>query len=274
MSEARPSFQSIQYAFAEAIRSQRSGEAFDTVPPERMDLYRELIYHNLERFLAGGFPVLKAVFDDSRWQELVGDFLRRHHSTTPYFCGIPEEFLEYLQTERGEREQDPPFLLELAHYEWVELALAIAEGVPPEEDLHLQHAPLESRPFLANTAWPLAYRYPVHRIAQDFRPERPPDDPTYLAVYRDREDRVRFLELNAVTYRLLCLIRERPALSLGEHLDQIASELGYADIASLRRHGTELVCDLARRGIIGNAVECIGSMEPHTSSTTRQDRRS
>jgi uncharacterized protein len=213
------------------------------------------------------------VLDGSHWHELVGDFLRRHQCTTPYFCGIPEEFLRFLQTARGERDDDPPFLVELAHYEWVELALAIAEEEPPEENPRLQDAPLESRPFLANTAWPLAYRYPVHRIAPDLQPERPPDEPTYLAVYRDREDRVRFLELNAVTYRLLCLIHESPALSLCAHLDRIASELGYTELANLRQHGAELACDLARRGIIGNGVERIGSVAPDTTSTTSRYSR-
>lgn len=252
MSESRPSFQSVQYAFAEAIRRQRPGEAFDSITAERMDLYRELMYHNLERFLAGGFPVVKSVLGESHWHELVSDFLRRHQSRTPYFCGIPEEFLAFLRTERGERADDPPFIQELAHYEWVELALAIVEADPPDEDPGLRDTPLESRPILAQTAWPLTYRYPVHRIARDFQPDQPPDDPTYLAVYRDRGDRVRFLELNAVTYRLLCRLRDFPELSLRAHLDGIASDLGYNDLESLRQHGAELARDLGRRGIIGS----------------------
>ena len=70
-------------------------------------------------------------------------------------------------------------------------------------------------------------------------------------MYRDRGDRVRFLELNSVTYRLLSLIREFPALALHQQLDRLGSELGYADPVILRRHGAELVRDLARRGIIG-----------------------
>lgn len=253
MSESKPSFQSVQYAFVEAIRNQRAGEAFDTIPAERMDLYRELIYHNLERFLAGGFPVVKAILAESHWHELVGDFLRRHESSTPYFCGIPEEFLAFLRTERGKHPDDPPFIEELAHYEWVELALAIVEAEPPDEDPGFRDAPLESRPILAETAWPLAYRYPVHLIGPDFQPQQAaPDEPTYLAVYRDRGDRVRFLELNSVTYRLLSLIREFPALALHQQLDRLGSELGYADPVILRRHGAELVRDLARRGIIGS----------------------
>lgn len=250
MAESRPLFQSIQYAFADAIRHQGSGQAFGNVTAERMDLYRELIYHNLERFLAGGFPVLKSVLDECQWHALVRDFLRRHRSTTPYFSGIPEEFLLFLGTERVDHADDPPFALELAHYEWVELALAIADDETCDEIPDLPDAPFDERLVLASTAWPLAYRYPVHRIGTNFRPDQPPPDLTYLAVYRDSDDRVRFLELNAVTYRLLCLLRELPESTVGEQLDRIASELGFPEVNTLRRHGAELLSDLAQRGMI------------------------
>ena len=68
---------------------------------------------------------------------------------------------------------DPPWLAELAHYEWVELALQIAERrrLPPHDpdgDL------LDGVPVLSPLAWPLAYRWPVHRIGPDSSPSAPP----------------------------------------------------------------------------------------------------
>ena len=51
----------------------------------------------------------------------------------PQFFRIAEEFLKYLDDERGEVADDPVFLRELAHYEWVELALSISqEELTPE----------------------------------------------------------------------------------------------------------------------------------------------
>ena len=96
--------------------------------------------------------------------------MRRHHSKTPYLFEISEEFLAYLQNERGTTETDPPFLLELAHYEWVEQALLISDAVLPAENPLLLDDPLSQTIYLSELAWPLAYRFPVHRIGPDYQP--------------------------------------------------------------------------------------------------------
>lgn len=255
MPDTLPRFQQTQYAFAAAIRQPGSAPPPAGVPKERMDLYRDLIFNNAEDFIASGFPVLHDLLAPERWQSMIRDFLWRHRSTTPYFTGIPAEFLSYLRHERGERDEDPPFLLELAHYEWVELALSVDENEAPPVEPKLIADPLSFRLRLSPTAWPLTYRFPVHRISRDFQPERPPQEPTWLAVYRDQRDDVRFLELNAVTYRLLSLIGEQPALSARIYLERIAIELGHAEATPLLGHGTDLLRDLARRGVIGNVTD-------------------
>jgi hypothetical protein len=253
MAESRPSFQHTQYDFAAAIRQPEEVPPPQGVTAERMNLYRELIYNNVESFIASGFPVLRELFADDSWAAMIRDFLARHRSTTPYFSGIPAEFLAYLRDERGDHPGDPPFLLELAHYEWLELAVSVDEGDTPPEDPALTADPVAHRLTLSPAAWPQVYRYPVQRISRTFQPEEPPPEPTHLAVYRDREDQVRFLELNAVTYRLLQIIGEQPGLPGLAYLERIAAELGHGDAAPLLGHGTELLRDLARRGVIGGA---------------------
>ena len=134
MPEATRPFQRLQYGFAASIRDPENQPRPQGVPAPRMQVYQELIYNNLELFLATGFPVLKATAGDAMWRALIRDFLRCHQSKTPYLAELGEEFLTYLQNERTQIESDPAFLLELAHYEWVELALLIAEAVLPAED--------------------------------------------------------------------------------------------------------------------------------------------
>jgi len=250
MPEPRPLFRQTQLAFAAHIRDPERHPAPADVPPARMKMYRELFFNNVESFIESGFPVLRAILDDPRWQGLVRDFFARHRSRTPYFSGIPEEFLAYVQNERGERREDPPFLLELAHYEWVELALAIAEGEVPPEDAALIDDPLVCEIALSELAWPLAYRFPVHKISRDFQPAEPPKEPTFLAVYRDREDQVRFLELNAVTYRLLQILQQQGHCLAADCLGQIAQELGHSNPDAVLAHGAGILRDLAERGLI------------------------
>jgi hypothetical protein len=245
-----PAFKRVQYAFAAHLRDPQRNPAPPDVEDRRMQVYRELFYNNVESFIAGGFPVLRKLHDDTAWHALVRDFFARHHSHTPFFHGIAGEFLRYLQEKRAAQPEDPPFLLELAHYEWVELALGISEkeldfaGVQAGGDM------LSGRPVLSPLAWNLAYQYPVHRIAPSFRPVEPPAQPTYIVVYRDRHDHIGFLEINAVTARLLQRIETQPGHSGREHLQAIAQELKHPEPEVVIEGGREILEGLRQRDII------------------------
>jgi hypothetical protein len=251
MDENRPDFQRTQYAFAAHIRDPQRHAAPPDVAPARMGMYRELFFNNIENFIATGFPVLKSILAGERWLALIQDFFARHCSQTPLFAGIAEEFLDYLQNERGEPPGDPPFLLELAHYEWAELALAIAEAEAPPFDPAFGQNPLAWTIRLSELAWPLAYRFPVHNIGPELQPAEPPAQPACLVVYRDREDAVRFLEINPVTYRLLTLLEENGPQPASECLTRIAEELSHPDPAAVLDFGADILRGLAERGVIG-----------------------
>lgn len=248
MGEAVPEFQRVQSAFAAHIRNPSNTAIPPDVSPVRMGVYRELFFNNIESFIATGFPVLKSILAGESWRDLIRDFFARHRSRTPLFVEIAEEFLDYLQNERGGIPEDPPFLLELAHYEWVELALAVSEAEIPATDAVQDLAARSIR--LSGLAWPLAYRFPVHRIGPEFQPAQPPEQPAFLVVYRDRSDAVRFLEINAATYRLLQLLETEGPLPAEECLARIAAEMGHPDPAAVRAFGAEILRGFAERGVI------------------------
>jgi uncharacterized protein len=213
-----------------------------------MQIYRQLAYNNVECFLATWFPVVKATLGAAPWAALVRDFLRRRRCETPYLFEIGEEFLSYLQDERGRIDDDPPFLLELAHYEWVELALEIAEASPPEETPALLEDPLSQTIYLSELAWPLAYRFPVHRIGPDYRFYSPPPEPTLLLVYRDRDDKVRFMEIGVSAYRLLAMLQHDGPIAAGTVLGATEEALEPRDQTPGLR---DLLTELARLSVIG-----------------------
>ena len=66
---------------------------------------------------------------------MVRDFFSQHKSHSPYFLEISQEFLAYLQNERTPQPEDPAGMLELAHYEWVELALTVSEDTIEMENI-------------------------------------------------------------------------------------------------------------------------------------------
>jgi len=254
-----PSLAEQQYAFAAYIRDPHSHPPPRDIDPHRMAMYRELFFNNIDSFLASGFPVLKKILSKSQWAAMVQDFFATHKSQTPYFAEIAEEFLHFLHDERGAQPDDPPFLQELAHYEWVELALSMAEGETPARDPRFLDDPLAHSVMLSELAWPLVYRFPVHRIAPAFQPNEPPEQPTWLTVFRDNEDEVRFMEINAVTYRLLQLIEEKPKVAACNLLLQIAEEMEHPNTAVVMEGGTATLRKLFERGIIAGIGRQLGT---------------
>ena len=77
-------------------------------------------------------------------------------------------------------------------------------GIDPDGDL------IAGRPVLSPLAWVLAYDYPVHQISPANQPHEPAGQSTFLVVYRNRDDQVGFMEINAVTARLLECCRTMP----------------------------------------------------------------
>ena len=227
-----------QLTMARYLRDPERQPAPAGVEPRRLQIYRDLVYNNIEGFISGGFPVLRSLYDDDDWHQLVRTFIEGHRCHTPYFLEISQEFLQFLMQDYSARDCDPPFMAELAHYEWVELALDVSQEVLPDavavDDL------LANLVRLSPLAWLLSYQFPVHRIGPNFRPAVAEEQPTYLVVYRDREDKVRFMELNAATARLVELIRDNSTATAGELLVELAVELGMAEDSMLAFGGEQL----------------------------------
>jgi hypothetical protein len=222
----------------------------DDIEARRMAIYRDLFFNNLFSLLGTFFPVLRRIHDDAQWRRFIRGFMRQHKAQTPYFLLLPEEFLAYLQDEFEPADDDFPFLVELAHYEYAELKLAVAEveddpgGVDPDGDL-LRGIPVKS--YLARA---FAYRFPVHRISPEFLPREPAQQPVYLALYRDSDDEIGFLELNGITAALLDAIGNNETLSGESLLRRLADEIRYPDVDALVQHGAAALEDMRQRGIL------------------------
>lgn len=249
-----------QREFAAHLRNPDKYPAPASIEDRRLDIYRDLIYNNIESFIASGFPVLRSILGDGQWHSMVRDFVHRHQSRSPYFLQISEEFLRYLQEERCESPAsagDPPFVLELAHYEWVELALDVSEeAFPAGLERNPDHAQLlDWVPVVSPLAWSLCYQFPVHQLGADFQPQQPPSSPTFLVVFRNRADTVGFLEANAATAHLLQLAAVAGADTNGaktgrQLLLQLARDMQHPDPDQLLDFGAELLGKLLSLDII------------------------
>ncbi len=225
-------FQQFQYDFARHIRSPRKNPRPPGVPARRMQIYNELLFNNLSGFIDACFPVSRSILGERGWTRLKKAFFAEWRSHTPYFREIPREFLRWLM-ECEAPVSLPAYIVELAHYEWVELAIDVMEAAVPEHvdaggDL------LEGRPVLNPAMMNLVYQWPVHRIGPAFRPRKPA--PVQLLVYRRDDGTLSFVEINPVSARLISLLQ--PGTMTGRAaLLELANELPQFDAETVVANG-------------------------------------
>ncbi|WDH49976.1 putative DNA-binding domain-containing protein [Pseudomonas chlororaphis] len=225
-------------------------------PPAGMDraraeIYRELVFDNLQSLLSGTFPVLRSVLGETDWRRLLRVFLREHRCATPKFGEIAGEFVAWMaSTPAGLQDGSwPAFMVELSHYEWIEMALqqTEAEPLPASDPERLLTQPLRLSPL----AWPLAYAWPVQRLGPAWRPSEPGAAPTLLLIYRDAGYRVRFCELSPLAWRLLERIEAFPQLHGRAQLQGLALDAGIDDLDTFLANGQSLLQQMHAQGAIG-----------------------
>ncbi|TAA47705.1 DNA-binding domain-containing protein [Corallincola spongiicola] len=243
------SFQVIQYELTEHIRQPLDNKPPSGIEERRLKVYRELFFNNVKGFIDSAFPVLHSLYHEDEWLLLVRQFFACHDCRSPIFLDISNEFVTFLADEYQLGDADPTFMRELAHYEWVELAVSAA--LDTESDGFVATAPETSeRLMLANTAMVVSYQYPVHHISVEFQPAAVGEQPTYLAVYRDRQDEVCFLELNAMTAQLLQMLSETPGGTITTLAEQLIAVAPQFNIEQLTGGVAQIVAQLSQRGII------------------------
>ena len=241
-------FQQTQSELTRYLRAPENSPAPANVETRRLHIYRDLIYNNIENFIANVFPVTRSILDDKSWHGLVRGFIQEHSCQTPYFLQISDEFVHYMLQKRGLREGDPAYLLELVHYEWIELALDVSTEIIPDAGRlpdDLEH----SRPQVSPLAVCLAYQYPVQKLSAA-HPEWP-IEPTCLLVYRNRFDEVCFKAATQLTVRLLFLLQTSNR-TFNEHLQLIATELNHPDVSELKKQAMLLLRDLYKDSVISH----------------------
>ncbi|UVM07283.1 DNA-binding domain-containing protein [Pseudomonas laurylsulfatiphila] len=219
--------------------------------PARAQVYRDLVFANLSSLLSGTFPVLVKILGEEHWRSLVRIFLRDYRARTPKFGEIAQEFVEFLASEPLALVDGPwpPFMVELAHYEWVEMALqqSDAEPVAAGDASLLLDRPLQVSPL----AWPLAYAWPVQLLGPDYQPDVLPAQPTLLLVRRAEDWSVRFSELSPLAWRLLLLVGEFPELTGRELLQGLAVEAGAVGSLEFLEGGVGLLRQMHGEGVLG-----------------------
>ncbi|GBG14107.1 uncharacterized protein NMK_1667 [Novimethylophilus kurashikiensis] len=242
-------FQQYQHAFTDYIRDPQQVCRPAGTKARGMKVYAEIVHANFDETLSACFPVSRKVLGKRVWTKLVRAFIAEHRCATPLFRQIPEAFLDYLQSAPCE-DALPPFLANLAHYEWVELALALSDAVCPDDAWEPSGSLLDGIPVLASALMLLTYDFPVHRIGPRYKPTQADTEPTHIVAFRRPDHEVKFIVLNQLSIGLLQRIQQGE--SGRKALMNIAEELNHPQPEVILRGGLAILENLrAEQAILG-----------------------
>ncbi|AWB68048.1 DUF2063 domain-containing protein [Saccharobesus litoralis] len=242
-------FTEIQQAFANHIRDPENAAMPEGIENRRMKIYRDLFFNNVLGFITSGFPVLNSLYNEEDWQRLARKFFIQHQCESPIFLDISEAFVEFLANEYQPTAIDPPFLVELAHYEWVELVISIKQELADYPCIDIEQAK-EQPLVIAETAWPLHYQYPVHQISNEYQPQQPTTEGTGLVVYRNKELDVDFMLVNPATIQLLGLIQANPGCLYQDILQTVQQSMPQFTQEQIESGFEQTLSGLLARGIV------------------------
>ncbi len=239
-------FQRYQQEFTAHIRNPKVHKKPAGVLPTRMAVYRDAVFNNIFESVTVCFPVCQTTIGKRAWRALLKGFVKSHPAQSPIFRDIPLQFLAFLNTQTSQ----PAFLAELAHYEWVELAVSAQPTEPVE--LSKKMNLLSEKPMLEPAHRLLEYNFSVHKITKGKLPKTA--EKTYFLVFRNAEFEVKFIELNPTTFQLLKLI-ERNEITGEQALVRLAESIQHPNIDAVIAFGAEILSDLAnQQAIIGSKL--------------------
>ena len=222
--DADPStFKADPIAFA-AARGLEPGDARAFQRWQRRLLtYRALVRFALSDPIPDCFPIAKARLDrEGLWEPCVEAFLDARRIQSPYYRHIHPHFVEWL-AESGWGADRFPFLLSLAHFEYLELEVLRA----PEDEAEpgLATAPTPS----ARARFSASARHLANPRRVDEATEEDPEPPEGLALlfcHRLADGRYRQQEVDGPQSALLTRLLEGTAI--GEAAEAVGLSFGEA----------------------------------------------
>jgi hypothetical protein len=203
----------------------------------RLLTYRDLARSALEDQLPDCFPILHALLEEAgAWEDCVNAFIASRSIQSSYFRDVTPTFVSWL-ADSGWGQERWPFLLQLAHFEYIEVEILRWPDGAPLSDLKPNPA-ADLRVVFDAAARNLAYTYHVQDATKD-DPE-PEAGETFLLGYRDAEGDFFFTELSAHASAFLARCLEgasiaEAASALALSLEEVSELLtGLRDKGALR----------------------------------------
>jgi hypothetical protein len=244
------SLQTQQLALTAWLRDPQNSPALTDVASQRMQIYRELFFNNIENTLSNAFPVLHQVLPATDWQMLCEDFFSMHQCHTPHLSHLPAEFIDFAKTQT--HIATPDWLIELAEWEWSELELFLAQDIDIKNTMG--DNPIQGVPVVSPLLRLHQCRYPVHQIGTQFIPDAPSEQLWYLLAWRKPDHSIGFMQLTQLTALILEMMQlnqqQKTSYTGYQLLEKIAGQQGEYSQQSIIQGGSDCLSHFYKNRII------------------------
>jgi hypothetical protein len=224
--------------------------------------YRRMVRRRLSDTIHHAFPRLEAVLGEEAMAALEDGFFDDRALRSVFIREVPGEFLVWFERGvAGGVVAAPAHAVELARFEWTELAVAYERDEP---EVALAALSMELPAILTRAHRLLALKHAVHLFDAD-EPREPEERPTHLLVYREPETHdVRVLETTPVAHALLGGLSTGTAtlyecIAAAAERERIPVDQPFLEALA------ELLADLSERGVVRG-----GGARPLTDQSPRR----
>lgn len=236
-------FRQYQFALARHLRDPLGVPAPQGVRAREVLACTQEMAHNLNELLMPAFANTRAVLGEDLWQHTLRLFLHDAPTHAPWATSAQEAYVKFLG-HNSLVQHLPPWLEDLAHFEWLQSAVAAARVMWPAHDP--QGDLLEACVVLNPTHVEVMYDWPVQRISLAHKPLEM--QPTYVSVLRDLRDKVCVVESSKFRRHLLDLLRQ--GQTGAQAFEVIGQWLDHPDIATFTQEGSIVLKQLQREGVV------------------------
>jgi hypothetical protein len=212
---------------------------------ERLLVYRELVRDTLRNAVLLAIPRTAARLGPL-FEESLDRFLAERAPRTHYLRDVTTELLDFSLPHWRADPRVPAYAIDLARHEALELIVAASADASRTGTCDLD---LDSALLFVPSLRVVHYDHAVHRLPEepDDRSE-PERTPTALAVYRDRDHAVRYLELTPLAAAILGALLGGDAL--GGAVTRACATSGVPLGPAVLEGASRLLGDLSERGCL------------------------
>lgn len=202
----------------------------DATIPDNLDQYRRLVFNIISDALETTYPISVKKLGVEDWVQLVDHFFSNYPCSSTQIWSMPYELITYLETSDDPITTKFPWLMELLHFEWLEVEIFCDE----DEQVHFEKSidVLNERLVINPTLRLEHFTFPVHKAL-----ELKEQNDYYLLAYRSTEnDKVYFEE---ITGFLALIVHQivNTELNLHDILIESGHKFGITDEQVLFKEG-------------------------------------